>query len=90
VRRYLQRSGLVALASGLVLALGLVPAGAHGGPPPDFSNDDFFYEHHTQHGPTEGHLPGSAENVELVGKLRLTSFDGDISDVSALQASNGR
>ncbi|HWO69297.1 MAG TPA: hypothetical protein VNP94_00865 [Actinomycetota bacterium] len=90
MRRYLRRSGLVALASGLVLALGLVPAGAHGGPPPDFSNDDFFYEHHTQHGPTEGHLPGSQENVELVGKLRLTSFTSDISDVSALRASNGR
>ena len=38
----MRRSGLVALASGLVLALGLVPAGAHGAPPPDFSNDDFF------------------------------------------------
>lgn len=47
---------------------------------------------HDQHGPSAGHLPGSISNVELVGKLRLTepSHPGDISDVSALQASNGR
>lgn len=91
MRRHLSgRSTLLPLACGLVLVAGLVPAAASGGPPPDHSNDDYYYEHHTQHGPTEGHLPGSARNVELVGKLRLTSFDGDISDVSALQARNGR
>jgi hypothetical protein len=43
-----------------------------------------------QHGPTSGHLPPSAENVDLVGKLKLTNFEGDISDVSALQTSDGR
>jgi hypothetical protein len=46
--------------------------------------------HLNQHGPTSGHLPPSSENVDLLGKLRLTSFEGDISDVSALQAPNGR
>jgi hypothetical protein len=46
--------------------------------------------HLGQHGPTTGHLPGSSENVALVGELRLTNFEGDISDVSALQAENGR
>lgn len=58
--------------------------------PGDFDSDDFYYSHHRQHGPSSGHLPGDSENVELVGKVRLTSFEGDISDVSALQASNGR
>lgn len=46
--------------------------------------------HLDQHGPSTGHLPASSENVDLLGKLRLTSFEGDISDVSALQAPNGR
>ena len=53
-------------------------------------NDDFYYEHHDQHGPSEGHLPGSSRNVDLVGKLKLTNFVGDISDVSATQAPNGK
>jgi hypothetical protein len=48
-------------------------------------DDDFFYEHHAhQHGAEGGHLPGSSENVDLLGKLKLTNFEGDISDVSAL------
>ncbi|MGH2677733.1 MAG: hypothetical protein ACRDHB_05175 [Actinomycetota bacterium] len=37
-----------------------------------------------QHGPMTGHLPPVQENVELLGKLKLTSFADDISDVSAL------
>jgi hypothetical protein len=53
-------------------------------------NDDFYFEHHDQHGPTEGHLPASRQNVDLVGKLKLTNFVGDISDVSATQAPNGK
>jgi hypothetical protein len=53
-------------------------------------NDDFYFEHHDQHGPTEGHLPASQQNVDLVGKLKLTNFVGDISDVSATQAPNGK
>jgi hypothetical protein len=46
--------------------------------------------HLDQHGPSSGHLPASSENVDLVGKLRLTNFEEDVSDVSALQAPNGR
>jgi hypothetical protein len=42
--------------------------------------------HLDQHGPTTGHLPPSSENVDLLGKLRLTNFEGDISDVSALRS----
>jgi hypothetical protein len=53
-------------------------------------NDDFYFESHDQHGPSEGHLPASQLNVDLVGKLKLTSFVGDISDVSATQAPNGK
>jgi len=51
---------------------------------------DFYYSHHTQqHGGVGGHLPPVQENVDLVGKLKLTNFADDISDVSALQASDG-
>ena len=46
--------------------------------------------HLYQHGPLTGHLPGSSENVDLLSKLRLTQFEGDISDVSALRAKNKR
>ena len=53
-------------------------------------DDDFFYEHHAQHGPSDGHLPGSQKNVNLLGKLKLTNFVGDISDVSATQAPSGK
>jgi hypothetical protein len=37
-----------------------------------------------QHGPMTGHLPPVQQNVELLGKLKLTSFADDVSDVSAL------
>jgi hypothetical protein len=53
-------------------------------------DDDAAFEHHDQHGPSDGHLPGSSSNVDLVGKLKLTNFVGDISDVSATQAPNGK
>jgi hypothetical protein len=43
-----------------------------------------------QHGTTEDHLPGSSENVDLLGKIKLTSHEGDISDVTALQTEDGR
>jgi hypothetical protein len=52
--------------------------------------NDFYYSHHNQHGPSEGHLPPTSANVDLVRRLKLTSVAGDISDVSALQAANGR
>src|SRR5919106_1215471 len=37
-----------------------------------------------QHGPMTGHLPSVQENVELLGRLKLTNFADDVSDVSAL------
>jgi hypothetical protein len=43
-----------------------------------------------QHGTTQDHLPGSSENVDLLGKIKLTSHEGDISDVTALQTEDGR
>jgi hypothetical protein len=64
---------------------GDVVGGAAGG-----GNDDFYFEHHGQHGPSTGHLPGSSENVDLVGRLKLTGVAGDISDVSGLQAADGK
>jgi hypothetical protein len=53
-------------------------------------DDDAHFEHHDQHGPSDGHLAASSANVDLVGKLKLTNFVGDISDVSATQAPNGK
>jgi hypothetical protein len=41
---------------------------------------------HGQHGPSTGHLVGSSANVDLLGKIKLTNAEGDISDVSALQS----
>jgi hypothetical protein len=87
-----RKTGRLALVSALVIAVGLLPAGAFGAaaPPPgghadaDFAADDFYYDHHAQHGPSSDHLPGSVSNVDLVGKLKLTNQVGDISDVSAL------
>ncbi|HZA26566.1 MAG TPA: hypothetical protein VE915_02820, partial [Actinomycetota bacterium] len=53
-------------------------------PPPNDAADseaDAVYKggHHDQHGETTGHLPGGSNNVDLVGKLKLTNFAGDIS-----------
>jgi hypothetical protein len=68
---------IVALAAAFVAAIVLTPGASA--------------RHRTgQHGPAAGHLPGSRENVDLVGKVRLTSFVGDISDVSATQAPSGK
>ncbi len=35
-----------------------------------------------QHGPIEGHLPRTRENMKLISKLRLTDIEGAISDVN--------
>ena len=57
-------------------------------------HDDDPYYHHTlqkqQHGGPGGHLPPVQENVDLVAKLKLTNSADDVSDVSALQAPNGK
>jgi hypothetical protein len=81
----------LAVVSAVAISVGLLPAVAFGaGPPPpgghsdaDFAADDFYYDHHAQHGPSSDHLPGSVDSVDLVGKLKLTNQVGDISDVSA-------
>src|ERR671918_1378567 len=88
-----RKSSRLALLSALVLSVGLLPTRAlgHSAPPSgghadaDFSADDFYdHHHHEQHGPSTGHLEGSVDQVELVGKLKLTNQRGDISDVSAM------
>jgi len=88
------KAARLTLAFALTLAIGMLPniASGHADPPPgghadeDFAADDFYYNHHAhdQHGPSSDHLPGDVENVDLVGKLKLTNQVGDISDVSAL------
>src|SRR5918996_1501398 len=87
----------LALVSALAFALALLPnlaLGAAAPPPGGHSQDDFaadeFYDHHhhEQHGPSTGHLEGSVDEVELVGKLKLTNQRGDISDVSAMATSS--
>ncbi|MDP9442047.1 MAG: hypothetical protein M3P34_07720, partial [Actinomycetota bacterium] len=39
--------------------------------------------HDDQHGSETGHLPASSKNVELVGRLDLTTIEGGIADVAA-------
>jgi hypothetical protein len=87
------KRGRLALVSALAFALALLPNLALGAaaPPPgghsqdDFAADDFYdHHHHEQHGPSTGHLPGSVDQVDLVGKLKLTNQVGDITDVSAM------
>jgi hypothetical protein len=92
------RRAVFTLIFALVLVVGAVPASAVNDPPegqiPDGAelglDGGLATSHPDQHGSTSGHLPPSSENVELVGKLRVTSFEGDISDVSALQTADGR
>jgi hypothetical protein len=73
------------LAVALILSGGIGAAGAASPPPEPPDGGE-----HQQHGPSAGHLPASSENVEVVGKRKLTSHNGDISDVSALQTADGR
>jgi hypothetical protein len=96
------RRSLFALAASLGLIMGSAPADAsdqssaperqisHGSEvePDDGASKNHFDDH--QHGGVGGHLPGSSENVELLGQVKLTSHDEDISDVSALQAGDGK
>jgi LVIVD repeat len=92
------RRAVFVLTCALVVVFGFVPANAASDPRegqiPDGAelglDGGLGMSHPGQHGSTSGHLPPSSENVELVGKLRLTSFEGDISDVSALQTADGR
>jgi hypothetical protein len=68
-----------------VLAFGTAPAFAHhpDGTPQSHDPVDGPVAHPAdQHGGSTGHLPASAENVDLVGKLdTLTGVEGGIADV---------
>jgi hypothetical protein len=90
---------LLALAvSGVLVTALAADAGTRRAKPPNPSAaqgpgillTEFGDEAPMQHGPQDGHLPPSSENVSLVGKLKLTNAVGDISDVSALQAPDGK
>jgi len=90
-KRHIAIASVFALAISMAGVTGI--AGAHPPDPdaePSGRDKDFYYSHHAQHGPQSGHLDGSSANVDLVGKIKLTGVEGDISDVSALKASNGR
>jgi hypothetical protein len=96
------RRALFSVIAGLALIVGSTSADAIDRPEPDRQishgaavgpDDGAAKNHldgHQQHGPSTGHLPGSSENVELLGSVKLTAHEGDISDVSALQAQDGR
>jgi hypothetical protein len=88
----MKRWRLPAVVTGFVAAIALVPgATAQTSPAPSGEDADFYYSHHTnQHGGVGGHLPPVQENVDLVSKLKLTNAADDVSDVSALQAPNGK
>jgi len=60
------------------LALAATPGEDRGGTETAFETHGLG---HSQHGTTAGHLPASDDNVELIGKLELTSAEGRISDV---------
>ena len=80
---------LLVLAPLALVAVLMSASAASSAPPVHVKLTPFGDEAH-QHGPSTGHLPGSSENVELLGKVKLTNVEGDISDVSALQTSDGR
>src|SRR5918994_1469020 len=75
--------------SGAVTSRGLQQTLIHPGhPAAGLGNDDFYGGH--QHGGIGGHLPPVQDNVDLLSKLKLTNTADDVSDVSALQAPNGK
>ncbi len=86
-----RKRGLILVAAAAVLIAIMAPPGTadhergHGVPG---EGDDDFHGH--QHGTSDGHLPPSQKDVDLVGKVQLTNFEGDISDVSATQAPDGK
>jgi hypothetical protein len=96
------RRALFSVIAGLALIVGSTSADATDRSDPDrqishgsdVGRDDGAAKNHLddhgQHGPSTGHLPGSSENVDLLSAQKLTSHEGDISDVSALQTADGR
>lgn len=85
-RRYLT---LVAV-SALMIATATPASGSASSPEHSVGDDvvDTPVEAHgaAQHGPTTGHLPGSSENVELVGKVRVRDAEpGRVSDVAGFK-----
>lgn len=71
---------LVLLAMATITVAGVPSVGAV---PVSTDDGDAAIKLRHQHGGTEGHLPGSSENVELVGKLKLSdASEGRIADVA--------
>ncbi len=89
-RRIRRRTTAIA-AVGLPLVLVLAPLTAASAHSPTGSEDDGGGSgighdgNHHQHGGDTGHLPASSENVQLVGKVKLTDVAGGIADVAAFK-----
>lgn len=82
---YTPRSALIT-ALVCTLAFAAAPAAAHhpeGTPQSMDPTDGPVSDGHLQHDEPGGHLPASSRNVELVGKVELTSKQGGIADVGA-------
>ncbi len=85
--------------AGVVLALAIPAVAAAQVPPPPIDGTDSAdpnrrsltdevvdspLEYHQQHGGVDGHLPGSSENVELVGQVDIEgAAEGRVADVAA-------
>ncbi|HVL97777.1 MAG TPA: PA domain-containing protein [Egibacteraceae bacterium] len=73
------------LTLAVLLSLLSAPASAdHPDPADAVADDGVVIDPKAQHGPQEGHLPASSENVQLVGRLdTLATVPGGIADVAA-------
>lgn len=87
------------LVPGLALVLALSLADGPGGSPARAGHlgDEGFdmpvhmnLEHHLQHGPSSGHIPGSADSVDLVGVWRAPRTKGVQSDIVTDVWSHGK
>ncbi len=72
---------VIAMMVAALVAITVAPAGASPGTPPDPVDGPAADDH--QHGEVTGHLPASSRNVELVGRVDLTTAEGGIADVAA-------
>ena len=96
LRKLLPRAATVGAAAAMLLVLASVAGGAPARPSPadrapsSIDTGDVFPGRAGQHGPMTGHLPGSSENVELIGELEPTVpfgpiVEGQIADLAVFK-----
>lgn len=77
-----------AVAAAAALALSIAAPGLAADPDDGalpFLSDAELHQVHDQHGGTDGHLPATSSNVELVGKMRINQDqEGRVADVGVL------